>query len=165
MVSQRRFAQLRYPSLPARPSYGFDVTHVHLLQRIPDPFRVNFQNLSFSFEFKNDFGGIRIEFWDIRNVVWCIIIDFWGWVCVFWCFPVGFGQKWRTLPKMVWPEMVGEGWVTPDSAVGLPWPSRWVSRHRWVLMGFSFRRKRVLLRLLFLSLWPLPLLLFYLVVI
>jgi hypothetical protein len=54
-VGHRRSTQLRHPSLSARPSRGSSVTHVHLLQRIPDPFRVNFQNLDFSFESKNDF--------------------------------------------------------------------------------------------------------------
>jgi hypothetical protein len=29
--------------------------HGHLLRWIPDPFRVNFQNIGFSFESKNDF--------------------------------------------------------------------------------------------------------------
>ena len=55
MAGHRRSAQLRHPSLLARPSRGFGVTHVHLLRWILDPFRVNFQNLGFSFESKNDF--------------------------------------------------------------------------------------------------------------
>jgi hypothetical protein len=62
LVGHRRFAQLRHPSLPARLSRGFGVTHIHLLRRISNPFKVNFQNLGFSFESKNDFLSIRIEF-------------------------------------------------------------------------------------------------------
>jgi hypothetical protein len=34
-------------------------THVHLLRRILDPFRVNFQNLSFSFESKTIFEALE----------------------------------------------------------------------------------------------------------
>jgi hypothetical protein len=54
--------QLRHPSLPARPSRGSGVTHVHLLRRIPSPFRVNFQNLGFSFELKTIFEELESSF-------------------------------------------------------------------------------------------------------
>jgi hypothetical protein len=49
IAGHRRSALLRHPSPSARPSRGSGVTHVHLLRRILNPFRVNFQNLGFIF--------------------------------------------------------------------------------------------------------------------
>jgi hypothetical protein len=46
------------PAMPTHTALPFRPTpthHGHLLRRIPDPFRVNFQNLGFSFESKNNF--------------------------------------------------------------------------------------------------------------
>jgi hypothetical protein len=62
LAGHRRPTQLRHPSLPARPSRGSGVTHVHLLRRIPDPFRVNFQNLGFSFKSKTIFEALKSSF-------------------------------------------------------------------------------------------------------
>jgi hypothetical protein len=38
------------------------VTHVHLLRQIPNLFRVNFQNLRFSFESKTIFEALETNF-------------------------------------------------------------------------------------------------------
>ena len=60
LAGHRHPAQLHHPSLRARPSRGFGVTHV--LRGIPDPFRVNFQNLGFSIKSKIIFEALETEF-------------------------------------------------------------------------------------------------------
>jgi hypothetical protein len=43
------------PTHTAPPFWPTPTHHGHILRQILDPFRVNFQNLSFNFESKNDF--------------------------------------------------------------------------------------------------------------
>jgi hypothetical protein len=47
---------------------GSGVTHVHLLRRIPDPSRVNFQNLGFSFNLKTIFEAIESSFEALETI-------------------------------------------------------------------------------------------------
>jgi hypothetical protein len=51
-----------------RRKHGRCQTHVHLLRRISDPFRVNFQNLGFSFKSKTIFEALETEFDALESI-------------------------------------------------------------------------------------------------
>jgi hypothetical protein len=59
------------------------VTHVYLLRRIPNLFRVNFQNLRFSFESKTIFEALEMNFEALETKFDALKIN----------FVVGSGEK------------------------------------------------------------------------
>jgi hypothetical protein len=96
------------------------MTHVHPLRWIPYPFRVNFQNLGFSFEFKNDsFEALKSSFealetdFDALESIFEVGFVFFG------VFRLGLVEneerRWRWFGRRWWVTVGSQ----PDSTVGL----------------------------------------------